>query len=100
MSKRPSLRTAMPSPADEAAEAAAIAARMNPAPSKTKPDEPMTTTTIHLPVALLRALRNAAERRSAGRMEADPKGRGGRPSVSEVVVELLTKHRSELEEFE
>ena len=45
------------------------------------------------------ALQQAALRRAARRRRADTsgKGRGGRPSVSEIVVDLLTRHRKELD---
>ena len=35
--------------------------------------------------------------RADWKMRDDPRGRGGRPSVSEIVVELLTRHRDELD---
>jgi hypothetical protein len=57
----------------------------------------MTTSTIHLPSELLEALQQASLRRAARKRRADSKGRGGRPSVSEIVVELLGRHRDELE---
>lgn len=103
---RPSLRSSMPPVADEAAQAAAKAQEMlrrqnsqvrpgEPAPER--PAAPMTTSTIHLPVELLGALRAAANRRADRKMRDDARGRGGRPSVSEIVVELLTRHRDELD---
>lgn len=103
---RPSLRASMPAVADEAAQAAAqakellrrqsAAAGVGEA-SAAGQGAPMTTSTIHLPVELLGALRAAANRRADRKMRDDPRGRGGRPSVSEIVVELLTRHRAELD---
>lgn len=103
---RPSLRSSMPPAADEAAQAAAQAqemlrrqnaqARPEEAPLD-RPAAPMTTSTIHLPVELLGALRAAANRRADRKMRDDPRGRGGRPSVSEIVVEMLMRHREELD---
>jgi hypothetical protein len=51
-------------------------------------------------VVLLEALRDAANRRAGRRARENDKGRGGRPSVSEVVVELLIKHRGEIEKLD
>lgn len=105
-SPRPSLRSSMPPVADEAAQAAAQAQEMlrrqnaQAAPGEVSPDRPaapMTTSTIHLPVELLGALRAAANRRADRKMRDDPRGRGGRPSVSEIAVELLMRHRDELD---
>ncbi len=97
MTKRPSLGASVPAPADEAAHAVANARelqrRQDAPPGGVRP---MTTSTIHLPVELLDALRHAAMRRASRRAYADDKGRGGRPSVSEIVVELLERHRDEL----
>jgi hypothetical protein len=101
--KRPSLRTNMPAPiATEAEEAAAMVEAISkrqdaPAPVEADERQPMTTSTIHLPMDLLDALRAAALRRASRRARADDKGRGGRPSVSEIVVELLERHRDEIE---
>jgi hypothetical protein len=103
---RPSLRASLPPLADEAAEATARAQEIlrrqttPPAQSEdleTSQQAAMTTSTIHLPVELLGALRAAANRRADRKMREDPRGRGGRPSVSEIVVELLTRHRDELD---
>ena len=103
---RPSLRASMPTVADEVAQAAAQTQEMlrrqrvalQPTETPTEgPEVPMTTSTIHLPVELLGALRAAANRRADRKMRDDPRGRGGRPSVSEIVVEMLTKHRNELD---
>lgn len=105
-SSRPSLRSSMPPVVEEAAQAAAQAQEMLRRQSaQTRPGEassdrqagPMTTSTIHLPVELLGALRAAANRRADRKMRDDPRGRGGRPSVSEIVVELLMRHRDELD---
>lgn len=101
---RPSLRASLPPVADEAAQAAVQAQEMlrrqssMPEPSgiETAQQVPMTTSTIHLPVELLGALRAAANRRADRKMRDNPRGRGGRPSVSEIVVELLTRHRDEI----
>ena len=103
---RPSLRASLPPMADEAAEAAARAQEMlrrqaavpEQAPTKAAQQQvAMTTSTIHLPVELLGALRAAAHRRADRKMRDDPRGRGGRPSVSEIVVELLARYRQELD---
>jgi hypothetical protein len=71
-------------------------------PSKRQPDaEAFTTSTIHLPADLLNALRLAANRRSMRRMSGKlSDGKNTRPSVSEVVVELLQQHRDELDRWE
>jgi hypothetical protein len=105
--QRRGLQTNMPAAArQEAAEAAAAMAAIN-ATRQTAPvaqniseapdKRPMTTSTIHLPVDLLDALRSAALRRASHKARADTHGRGGRPSVSEIVVELLERHREELD---
>jgi hypothetical protein len=60
----------------------------------------MTNSTVHLPVDLLDALRLAAQRRASRRARADDNGRGGRPSVSEIVVEMLDRHRDELDQMD
>ena len=105
-SPRPSLRSSIPPDVGEAAQAAAQAQEMlrrqnaqaRPGEaSSDRPAAPMTTSTIHLPVELLGALRAAANRRADRKMRDDPRGRGGRPSVSEIVVELLLRHRDELD---
>lgn len=101
---RPSLRASLPPVADEAAKAAARAQEMLRRQSPTTaaaeivaPEVAMTTSTIHLPVELLVALRAAANRRADRKMRDNPRGRGGRPSVSEIVVELLMRHQDELD---
>lgn len=102
---RPSLRTSMPDVPDEAAQAAAQALEMIRRQGSPTLDEEaqsstaMTTSTIHLPVELLGVLRAAANRRADRKMRDDLKGRGGRPSVSEIVVEMLTRHRDELDKL-
>ena len=99
MSKRPSLRSNVVPLVDEAAAAAEhvfqLQARQAPASEADK--TPMTSSTIHLPQELLEALQQAAHRRASRKRRADPRGRGGRPSVSEIVVDLLTRHRDELD---
>ena len=102
MSKRASLRLNMPAAArQEAAEATAAVAVINASRQPKAADKrPMTTSTIHLPVDLLDALRAAALRRASHKARADSHGRGGRPSVSEIVVEILTRHRDELDVME
>jgi len=61
----------------------------------------MTTSTIHMPAELLNALRAAANRRSMRRITGRLSDRKNtRPSVSEIVVELLTRHRDELDVIE
>ena len=100
MSKRPSLRANVAPIEDEAAAAADQVRQLQ---AHQAPDDgervPYTTSTIHLPAELLEALQQAALRRAARRRRADTsgKGRGGRPSVSEIVVDLLTRHRGELD---
>jgi hypothetical protein len=99
MSKRPTLRSAMP----EAAQAAAVADELQRRQEKSSGGEDvvMTTSTIHMPAELLNALRLAAGRRSMRRINGQLNdGKGNRPSVSEMVVELLTKHRAELDAME
>jgi hypothetical protein len=58
--------------------------------------EPYGTTSIHMPLALLAALRDVPNRRANRKARENPKGRGGRPSVSEIMVELLERHTDEL----
>jgi hypothetical protein len=95
--KRTSLRTALP-PGDEVAAAEAAMQAMRPAATTDGGRVAMTTSTIHMPLDLLNALRLAAVRRAERRALADTaKGRGGRPSVSEIVVEILSQHRDEID---
>jgi hypothetical protein len=90
-------------PANEAAQAAAVADELQRRQEKSNSGEDvvMTTSTIHMPAELLNALRLAAGRRSMRRINGQlTDGKGTRPSVSEMVVELLTKHRAELDVME
>jgi hypothetical protein len=86
MAKRPSRPAEPPSPAPPVDDAGTQRA-----------DVPMTTTTLHLPVDLVEALERAALRRRDARRRGDAKGRGGRPSVSGIVREFLSRHRDELD---
>ena len=97
--KRPSLRDSLPPTADEDATLAVAQVRelQRRQGAEQGTNTPMTASTIHIPVDLLDALRAAAFRRASRRMKENPKGRGGRPSVSEIVVEMLTLHRAELD---
>jgi hypothetical protein len=98
MTKRPTLRSSLSAEPDEAAQAAAIARTLRDEATAPEPSEvPMTTATFHLPVELLEALERAAIRRRDARRRGDTKGRGGRPSVSEIVRDLLYRHRDELD---
>jgi len=101
MTKRPSLRANVAT-LDEAETAAGQVWELQARQSASADGDrvPMTTSTIHLPSELLEALQQAALRRAARKRRADPKGRGGRPSVSEIVVELLTRHRDELNDMD
>jgi hypothetical protein len=102
MTKRPTLRSTITAP-DEATQAAAAARELgrrqdNPASGESVV---MTTATIHIPAELLNALRHAAMRRSLRRMSGTlSDGKNTRPSVSEIVVEMLTRHRAELDGLE
>jgi hypothetical protein len=61
----------------------------------------MTTSTIHIPAELLNALRAAANRRSMRRITGRLDDRKNtRPSVSEIVVEMLIRHRAEPDEMD
>lgn len=113
MTKRPTLRANLPAAARQEAEEAAAAAQVisasrqaetAPTPASGDDDKgPMTTSSIHMPLELLDALRAAANRRAKRKvLERGPKVRGisqesSRPSVSEIVVELLTRHREEID---
>ncbi len=101
MTKRPSLRANV-TPMDEADAAVEHVFELQARQSASADGDrvPMTTSTIHLPSELLEALQQASLRRAARKRRADPKGRGGRPSVSEIVVELLTRHRDELNDMD
>jgi hypothetical protein len=103
MTKRPSLRSTVAPPAGEAAEAAAAARELTRQQEKPAEGESMvwTTSTIHMPAELLNALRLAAMRRSMRRIGGQlDDGKNTRPSVSEIVVDLLTRHRAELDTME
>ena len=55
----------------------------------------MTIATIHMPAELLNALRHAAMRRSMRRIGGQlADGKNTRPSVSEIVVDMLQRHRN------
>ena len=101
MTKRPTLRDGMTPPASEATQAAAAAKELQRRQQdQASNDESavMTTSTIHIPAELLNALRAAANRRSMRRITGRLDDRKNtRPSVSEIVVELLIRHRDELE---
>jgi hypothetical protein len=87
----------------EAAQAAAVADELQRRQEHSSHGEDvvMTTSTIHMPAELLNALRSAANRRSMRRINGRLNdGKGTRPSVSEMVVELLTRHRAELDGME
>jgi hypothetical protein len=116
MTKRPTLRNNLPAAArQEVVEGAAAAqaitasrqAEVAPVADGAGDDRgPMTTSSIHIPLELLDALRAAANRRAARKVrERGPKVRGisqesSRPSVSEIVVELLTLHRDEIDKLD
>jgi hypothetical protein len=102
MTRRPTLRDTITPPAGEAAQAAAARQlqRQHDNPSN-REIMAMATSTIHIPAELLNALRAAANRRSMRRITGRLDDRKNtRPSVSEIVVELLTRHRDELDELE
>ena len=104
MTKRPTLRDGMKPPTGEATQAAAAAKELQ----RRQQDQPgndesavMTTSTIHIPAELLNALRAAANRRSMRRITGRLDDRKNtRPSVSEIVVEMLIRHRDELDAME
>ncbi len=103
MTKRPTLRDGMKPPASEAIQAAATAKELQRQQDQASNDEStiMTTSTIHIPAELLNALRAAANRRSMRRITGRLDDRKNtRPSVSEIVVELLIRHRDELNEMD
>lgn len=103
MTKRPSLRSTVTQPSNEAAEAAAAARELS-RQQENQPSgesETWTTSTIHMPAELLNALRLASIRRSMRRIGGQVgDGKNTRPSVSEVVVDLLRRHREELDRWE
>lgn len=101
LNRRPSLRDNL-SPQSEAAEAAAAVRelqRRQQAPADYA-DRAMTTATIHLPSDLLFALQQASLRRADRKRRESRNGRGGRPSVSEIVVELLEDLRERIEKLD
>ena len=103
MTRRPTLRDTITPPSSEAAQAAAAARQLQRQQGNQANGEirAMATSTIHIPVELLNALRAAANRRSLRRLTGRLEDRKNtRPSVSEIVVELLTRHRAELDEME
>ncbi|MGH7078837.1 MAG: hypothetical protein ACREFU_12165 [Acetobacteraceae bacterium] len=99
MTKRPSLRASVPSPPTAAVRAAAHVRELQRRQDAREGtgSRPMTTSTVHMPVELLEG---AANRRAGRKMREDPKGRGGRPSVSEIVAKLLEQHRDEIDRAE
>jgi hypothetical protein len=52
---------------------------------------------VNLPLDLLADMREAADRRALRQAREHPKGRGGRPSVSAIITEILQRHREEIE---
>lgn len=61
----------------------------------------MTTTTIHISAELLNAVREAANRRSMRRINGHlVDGHSSRPSASEIIVDLLTHYRKDLDHME
>jgi len=85
MSKRPK----RPSLVQQVSEAAEQADTQPPAGREA---EPYVSSTFHMPQRLLTKLRGAAA------CEAARRGRG-RPSASAVLVELLERHESELDDM-
>jgi hypothetical protein len=61
--------------------------------------EKHTIVTVNIPLDLVAAMREAADRRALRLAREHPKGRGGRPSVSAIVVEILQRHRHEIDEY-
>jgi hypothetical protein len=104
MTKRPSLGSTVARSTEAIAAAAATARALTgakPAPAANSETAIMTTSTIHMPAELLNALRTAALRRSMRRISGTlDDGKNTRPSVSEIVVEMLTRHRGELDTLE
>ncbi len=103
MNKRHTLRSTIMPPADEATQAASAAREIQRRHDNAESSEKvsMATSTIHIPAELLNALRAAANRRSMRRItgKLDDK-KNTRPSVSEIVVEMLIRHRAELDAME
>jgi len=103
MTKRPTLRSTIAPPAEETARAADVARELTRQQTNPPSGEAavMTTSTIHMPAELLNALRLAAMRRSMRRIGGSlDDGKNTRPSVSEIVVDMLTRHRAELDTLE
>ena len=102
MTRRPTLRDTITQPTTEAVQAAAAARQLQRQHEHQNGESvAMATSTIHIPAELLNALRAAANRRSMRRITGRLDDRKNtRPSVSEIVVELLTRHRAELDELE
>jgi hypothetical protein len=99
MTRRPMTGKATAQPSAKAGHAATGASRQISAPAGEA--VVMTTSTIHMPAELLNALRTAALRRSMRRISGTlGDGKNTRPSVSEIVVEMLQRHRSELDRLE
>jgi hypothetical protein len=62
------------------------------------PDDDKTSViSINIPLGLVADMRAAADRRALRLAKEHPKGRGGRPSVSAIVTEILLRHRDEIE---
>jgi hypothetical protein len=103
MTKRPTLRDAITPSTSEAAQATAAARQLQRQQDQAINGEStvMTTSTIHISAELLNALRAAANRRSMRRITGRLDDRKNtRPSVSEIIVDLLTRHRDELDAME
>lgn len=66
-----------------------MAMRKRPAPESRISEPPYKTTGINLPTDMWELLNRVAFERA--------KGRGGRPSVSALLVDLVQRHRKELE---
>jgi hypothetical protein len=63
-------------------------------------DDKAVVISVNLPLALLSAMREAADRRALRLAREHPRGRGGRPSVSAIVVDILQRHRDEIDGIE
>lgn len=116
MTKRPGLRTALTPAASAVADEAtrtveAIEARRAAAAAPAGDDDAlMASTSIHLPLELLNALTRAANWRAEREKEerarerrhrlGEPKRPSTRPSVSKVIVEILSRHLDEIEAIE
>ena len=77
--------------ADTLRMAAAAKAKAVTAPVATPADVAMSNTGLHIPTALLTRLRIAAAKRVGARGY-------GRPSVSELIVEIVERHIDEVED--